>query len=181
MKIYLIFYLLLIPDLASASGSWRDYFPLQILRIAQDGMHPNYNKDDLIFIKRGFLYSPENIKRGQIVAFNFNKNNTTYIFTWRTLALGGDKLTIEPNGAITINGKQLTMVHDTSSKDPDIFFETNGTYTYKISLQDESKLKSRIEIIVPSGHIYLLGDNRNNAYDSRYHGPVHIDSIFGTN
>ena len=166
---------------ASATESWRDYLPVQILSIAQDGMKPSYNKGDLILIKRNFLYSPENIARGQIVAFNFSRNNTTYIFTWRTVALGGDKLTIEPSGVITINGKKLKNVQDTSSNDPAIFLETNGTYTYQISIHGEPKIQSRIELTVPSGHLYLLGDNRNNAYDSRFHGPIHIDNVIGAN
>lgn len=32
---------------------------------------------------------------------------------------------------------------------------------------------------IPEGHVYVLGDNRRNSSDSRYFGPVPIDSVLG--
>lgn len=34
-------------------------------------------------------------------------------------------------------------------------------------------------VVVPEGHMYVLGDNRRFAYDSRMRGCVSLDSIFG--
>ena len=34
-------------------------------------------------------------------------------------------------------------------------------------------------IVVPSGTVYVLGDNRTNAYDSRGFGPVPVSDIVG--
>ena len=35
-------------------------------------------------------------------------------------------------------------------------------------------------ITVPAGHVYVLGDNRNNSQDSRTFGPVAVEKIRGT-
>lgn len=34
-------------------------------------------------------------------------------------------------------------------------------------------------LVVPEGHVWLMGDNRTNSRDSRYYGPIPTDSIIG--
>ena len=49
----------------------------------------------------------------------------------------------------------------------------------KILVQKNPKLSKFGPIVVPPGHVFLLGDNRDSSDDSRYWGTVPIERIEG--
>lgn len=64
-------------------------------------------------------------------------------------------------------------------RDDDVFF--NGTKLNHVlgGSRDPRSLDSFPAIKVPSGHCFLLGDNRHESIDSRQIGPVPLANIIG--
>ncbi len=76
----------------------------------------------------------------------------------RVVAVSGDRIRIQ-NGTVYVNGAPI--------EEP---------YLY---LDGADRIKTMEEITVSDGHVFLLGDHRNNSLDSRYFGEVDERSILG--
>lgn len=78
-------------------------------------------------------------------------------FVKRIIGLPGETISIQ-KGVVYINEKPLKESYITPDRAPIHDFPS-----YRI----------------PEGHLFVLGDNRNNSQDSRYWGPVPIENIKG--
>ena len=71
----------------------------------------------------------------------------------RVVAVGGDRVVVNPRGEVTVNGKAL--------KEP---------YVTKFCPLDDQgmSLCRTLNVTVPERHVLVLGDNRSNSWDGRY-------------
>jgi signal peptidase I len=123
------------------------------------------------------------IKRGMVVTFKAPPEmNKEYVK--RVIGLPGDRLRIS-NKKVYVNGQPQNepYVH---FKDVDYGAEFppqnhyDWYFQFPINLrQTQRNPDNSLDYIVPQGHYFCMGDNRDNSFDSRFWGPVPADYIVG--
>jgi signal peptidase I len=98
--------------------------------------------------------------RGDLVIFLFPEDRSKD-FIKRVVAVGGDTFEVRQK-KVYINGKPVD--------DPHAYFEDAAQ-----NFQRDNFGPQR----VPEKHVFVLGDNRDKSYDSRFWGPLAIDDIKG--
>ena len=99
------------------------------------------------------------LHRGDIVMFRYPRDRTVN-YVKRAIGLPGDVVEIKKK-TVYINGLPL---HE----------------SYAYFSESNSEREPYGPIRVPSGHLFVLGDNRDNSCDSRYWGFVPLKDVFGT-
>jgi signal peptidase I len=143
-------------------------------------MYPSLPAKATFWVKRRPFFALSGIKRGEIVVFYQEKDGKVYDFVWRVTGLPGDHVEIRGTDVL-INGKLL--LHETKEETSEhiIFTEMNDSRKYLVAYDKVHKSDRRIDLLitVPEAHLFLLGDNRDNAYDSRFNGTVAFKYITG--
>lgn len=99
-------------------------------------------------------------QRGDIIVFDPPVSNADKPYIKRVIGLEGERISIH-DGAVYVNGERL--------EEP---------YLGPVATNWPGRPRN-FEMVVPEGHIFVLGDNRNNSTDSRSFGPVSVDAIIG--
>jgi len=148
--------------------------------IPQNGMFPNFPAGTTHWVTKNTYGSIDDVALGDVVLFRRDIDGASYNFVWRVIARPGDEVLVEEDKVI-INGEPLRHELLRSNGPMEIYVERHGGKEYQVAYDSDSPRKNRMgaSLIVPDGHFFLLGDNRFNAKDSRYDGPVPFGSIFG--
>jgi signal peptidase I len=133
---------------------------------------------------RVFAHQPT---RGDIVVFKLPRDNKTD-YIKRLIGLPGDRIQVK-QGLIYINDKPIVrkrMPDGTEDmgygvRPVERFQETlpNGVTYMTNSYGDNQDVDNTDVYVVPEGHYFMMGDNRDNSQDSRYWGFVPDENIVG--
>lgn len=128
-------------------------------------------------------------RRGDVVVFIHPRSGETLIK--RAIGLPGDSIEVR-GGALYINGErapttapQLIMrrAHPDMRQWAQRYEETlpGGVRHGVLNLTDRGDLDAFGPYVVPDGHIFFMGDNRDNSLDSRWQGmgSVPVENLIG--
>ncbi|RJG45820.1 signal peptidase I [Mesorhizobium sp. DCY119] len=127
--------------------------------------------------------------RGDVVVFKFPPN-PSLDYIKRVIGLPGDKVQMK-DGQLFINGTAVPREKVGEINNPDItevnrpvdvYRETlpNGVSYDTLDLTPNSIGDNTREFVVPEGHFFMMGDNRDNSTDSRFNvGYVPSENLVG--
>lgn len=123
-----------------------------------DGKSMTYTLEDRdrLFVDR-LAYTFSTPHRGDIVILHYPGRGREN-FVKRCVAVAGDTVEIT-GGYLWINGKRMEESYIRC-----------GSGNMRINMR---------QITVPEGHVFVLGDNRNDSLDSSELGPISMDLIVG--
>jgi len=129
-------------------------FLFEAIVIHQSSMYPTYEEGDRVVIGK-LMYHFQEPERGDVVVFR--TKDMARPFIKRAIGLPGETVEIHDQ-AVYIDGEPLD--------EPYIYQPMLGEYG---------------PVVVPEGHLFVLGDNRNNSEDSRYEevGMIPIKDLRG--
>jgi signal peptidase I len=124
-------------------------------------------------------------QRGDVMVFHY-PNDPSMDYIKRVVGLPGDRIEYREKHLV-INGQPLEVAFDSDYEydAPGLnrvaakkYREKLGSQPHDILLVNDAPAKDG-EIVVPPGHYFVMGDNRDNSNDSRFWGFVPEKNVVG--
>ncbi len=177
-------------------------FVLQAFKIPTGSMENTLLIGDHLLVNK-FIFAPptgwlshllpyRDLRRGDVVVFKFtptdDQTEPGEHFVKRVIGVPGDHIRVF-HRQVFVNGqaqKELFVRHDPEYVDElrpgDDFPPPDNEYLSGSTSAWEAEMAGAVkngELIVPSGKYFVMGDNREQSWDSRFWGFVSRDTVIG--
>jgi signal peptidase I len=142
--------------------------PVRAYNIPSGGMEPAVRIGDHVYADMT-CYRSAKPARGDLALFTSPENPRVQLMK-RVIGLEGEVIEIRDK-AVYLDGKPLTDPWGHHS-DPRLY--SQGNASPMMIVRDNLAVQK-----IPPGTVFVLGDNRDNSYDSRYFGPIPLSSLQG--
>ncbi len=166
-------------------------FIFEPFRIPSGSMMPTLLQGDYIFVKKysfGLRLPVLDKKiietgepdRGDVVVFRLpSEPSINYIK--RVIGLPGDEIVYEGH-RLTVNGELIAVTRDADLPNASAaarYIEQLGDRKHAIIVTNPRNAMRDGKFMVPDGHYFMMGDNRDNSRDSRFIGAIPETHLVG--
>jgi len=148
---------------------------VESFRIPSASMTPGIRRGDFLFADKRYN-CPScrlSVRRGDVAIFTYPNDRTLY-YIKRIIGLPGDRVRISGHD-LQVNGVILTR-----RQDPEVDgLVTEGAGDRSWQVTWGTSAEAPIDVTVPPGQVFVLGDNRGHAVDSRRFGAVPLQDVVG--
>jgi len=162
---------------------------IQAYRIPSGSMEPTLLPGDFLMAAK-FLYGIreplgkklllpplKKPRAGEILVFGYPMDGRDFIK--RCVAVAGDTVMVR-SGQLFVNGRWMGEPPAGDSPEPgprkwSIFYQQ--AWEQRKFLQLDLVRDDFGPVVVPEGHLFMMGDNRKNSMDSRFWGPLPVEEI----
>lgn len=152
-----------------------------------ESMAPTLMPGDIVFLDPLSVFWRGRWKRGEIVLFRRPKilgevTESVHRLCKRVIGLPGDRIRVVRGIGVSINDQILdesSYVKEAPNYNLAVLGDIGGLIENKQFFPYKDGAESGQAIVVPPGHLFILGDNRNNSLDSHHFGFVEQRTVVG--
>jgi signal peptidase I len=177
-------------------------FVVEAFQIPSGSMIPTLEVGDHIFVSKfsyglSIPFTDTKIlqyaqpQRGDVIVFKFPQDTSTD-YIKRVVGLPGDTVEVR-QGQLYVNGNEIhrervparchysetSQAGIADDHDCERWVETLGTKVHDTILEPSHPAQDHPRTVIAPGEVFVMGDNRDNSYDSRKWGTVKMNLIKG--